>query len=80
MWPRGKTIDDATIIGEQEGGLYKFKGKLEQELVHESMEPCELWHKRLAHVHNRALPIARKVVSGLPEIYAKHEGICKGCV
>ena len=25
MWPKGKTIDDATIIGEQEGGLYKLK-------------------------------------------------------
>ena len=26
MWPRRKTIDDETIIGEQEGGLYKLKG------------------------------------------------------
>ena len=25
MWPRGKTIDDAIIIGEK-GGLYKLKG------------------------------------------------------
>ena len=26
MWPRGKTIEDATIIGEEDGGLYKLKG------------------------------------------------------
>ena len=26
MWPRGKTINDAVVIGEQEGGLYKLKG------------------------------------------------------
>ena len=26
MWSRGKTIDDAIVIGEQEGGLYKLKG------------------------------------------------------
>ena len=26
MWPRGKTIDDVVVIGEQEGGLYKLKG------------------------------------------------------
>ena len=26
MWPKGKTIDDAVVIGEQEGGLYKLKG------------------------------------------------------
>ena len=26
MWPRGKTIEDATVIGEEDGGLYKLKG------------------------------------------------------
>ena len=35
MWQRGKTIDDATIIGEQEGGLYKLKGQPAQALVHD---------------------------------------------
>ena len=48
MWPKGKTIDDATIIGEQEGGLYKLKRQHEQALVHDSIEPSELWHRRLA--------------------------------
>ena len=27
MWPKGKTIEDAIIIGEEEGGLYKVKGR-----------------------------------------------------
>ena len=26
MWPKGKTIDDATVIGVEEGGLYKLEG------------------------------------------------------
>ena len=26
MWPKGKNIEDAVIIGEEEGGLYKLKG------------------------------------------------------
>ena len=26
MWPRGKTIEDATVIGEEDRGLYKLKG------------------------------------------------------
>ena len=69
MWPKGKTIDDAIVIGEQEGGLYKLKGHPEQALVHDTVEPSELWHRRLA----------RKVVEGIPAIHAKHEGICKGC-
>ena len=80
MWPKGKTIDDAVVIREQEGGLYKLKGQPVQALVHDSVEPNELWHRRLAHVHYRALPLASKLVEGLPEIQAKHEGVCKGCV
>ena len=79
MWPKGKTIDDATLRGEEDRGLYKLMGQLEQALVHESIEPSELWHQGLSHVHYRALPMASKAVSGLPEIQAKHEGICKGC-
>ena len=42
MWLKGKTIHDAMIITEQEGGLYKLKGQSEQALVHDSIEPSEL--------------------------------------
>ena len=68
MWPKGKTVNDATIIGEKEGGLHKLKGQPEQALVHDSIEPSELWHRRLVHVHYRALLIESKAVLGLPEI------------
>ena len=37
MWPKGKYFDDAVVIGEQEGGLYKLKGQPEQALVHDSV-------------------------------------------
>ena len=70
MWPKAKTIDNAVVIGEQKGGLYKLKGYPEQALIHKIVEPNELWHRRLAHVHYRALPIASKVVEGLPEFQA----------
>src|SRR5713226_6493051 len=79
MWPKGKSFDDALVIGEQEGGLYKLKGQPEQALVHDSVEPNELWHRRLAHVHYRALLLASKAVEGLLEMQTKHEGVCKGC-
>ena len=75
--PKENTIDDATVIGEQEGGLYTLKGQPEKALVYNSVEPNELWHRRLAHVHYRALPLASKVVEGIPEIQAKHDGVCK---
>ena len=57
-------IDDFVVVGEQEGGLYKLKGHLEQALIHDTIEPNELWHRRLAHVHYRALPLATKSVEG----------------
>ena len=45
MWPKGKTIDDVVVIGVQ-GGLYKLKGKSDQALVHNNINPSELWHRR----------------------------------
>ena len=79
LWPRGKTIDDAIVIGVEEGGLYKLKGRSDQALVHSTINPCELWHRRFAHLHYRALPIVSKAVIGIPELQANHEGVCKGC-
>jgi hypothetical protein len=79
MWPRGKSIDDVVVIGVQEGGLYKLKGHFVSALVHSTITPSELWHRRFSHIHYKALPIVSKMVTGLPEIQVEHEGICKGC-
>ena len=49
-------------------------------MVHDSVEPNEIWYRRIAHVHYKAQPLASKVVEKLPEIQAKHEGVCKRCV
>ena len=38
MWPKGKTINDAVVIGEHEGGLYKLKGHPKQDLIHGTVE------------------------------------------
>ena len=62
MCPKRKTIDDAIVIGEQEGGLYKLKDHPEHALIHDLVEPNELWHRRLAHVHYKALPTASKAI------------------
>ena len=70
IWPKGNTIDDVVVIEEQEGGLYKLKGYLKKSLIHDTVEPNELWHRSLAHVHYRALPIASKAIEGLPEFQA----------
>jgi hypothetical protein len=79
MWPRGMTFDDAVVIGVQEGGLYNMKGRLDSTLIHDTVNPNELWHRRFAHLHYKALPSVRKMVMGLPEIQAKPDNMCKGC-
>jgi hypothetical protein len=42
MWPKGKTIEDAIVIGTEKGGLYKLKGHLDAALTHSTESPCEL--------------------------------------
>jgi transposase InsO family protein len=48
-------------------------------LIHSTKSPCELWHRRLAHINYKALPYVSKVVTGLPDFKVDHEGVCKGC-
>jgi hypothetical protein len=79
MWPRGKSIDDVIVIGVQEGGLYKLKGHSDSTLVHNTVNPSELWHRIFAHLHYKASLIVSKMVTGLPKIQVDHEDICKGC-
>ena len=68
MWSKGNTLDDAVEIRIEEGGLYKLKGHVDSTLATSTINPCELWHKRISHIHYKALPIIRKVVTSLPEI------------
>ena len=56
-----------------------MKGHPEQAMFHDTVEPSELWHRRLAHVHYTVLPIASKDIEGIPKIQAKDDGVCKGC-
>ena len=39
MWPKGKSIEDAVVIGEEEGVLYKLNGHLEKPMF---MRPLTL--------------------------------------
>jgi hypothetical protein len=79
MWPKGKTIEDAVVIGREEGGLFKLKGHLDASLTHSIESPCELWHRILAHINYKTLPYVSKVVTCLLEFKVGHEGVCKGC-
>jgi hypothetical protein len=66
MWPKGQTIEDAIVIGIEEGGLYKLKGHSDEALNHSTESPCELWHRIIAHISYKALLYVSKVVTSLP--------------
>ena len=59
--------------------MYIFFVRPVQALIHDSISLSELWHKRLSHLHYRALPTLGKMVTGLPKIHVEHDGICRGC-
>lgn len=48
-------------------------------LVHDSDNLSELWHKRLGHLHYRAMSILKDIVQGLLNFKVEKKGVCKGC-
>jgi hypothetical protein len=79
MWPKGKTMKEAIVIGKEEGGLYKLKGHSEAALTDSIENPCELWHTILDHINYKELPYVIKAVTGLPKFKVDHERVCNGC-
>lgn len=55
VWSKGSSIDVARVIGIHDGRLYKLVSQPTQALVHEEINPSELWHRRYGHLHYRAL-------------------------
>jgi hypothetical protein len=49
--PKGVIPNTTMIIGVREGNLYRSQGKPMQDLVHDSDNLCELWHRRIGHLH-----------------------------
>jgi hypothetical protein len=48
-------------------------------MTHAIENPCELWHRILAHINYKALPYICKAVTGIPKLKVDHEGVCNGC-
>jgi hypothetical protein len=76
--PERASPDTIVVIG-GEGKLYRLQGKPVQALVHGSDNLCEIWHRRLGHLHYRALSILREIVIGLPNYNVEQQGVCRGC-
>ena len=79
LWPKNSCLSSAAVIGVREGGLYKVPGKFIKAMIHDTISPRELWHKRLGHLHFKAIPGLHKMVKGMLEFQFEHYGICRGC-
>jgi hypothetical protein len=64
---KGSGLDTTKVIGLREGNLYRLHGEPVRALVHNNDNLCELWHKRMGHLHHMALPILREIVTSLLE-------------
>ena len=69
MYPIGSLIESGKVIGVQYGKLYRFCFQSVGALVcsvedttqttSDSRDLCDLWHRRMEHLHHRALSILR---------------------
>jgi hypothetical protein len=78
-WHKDSSIENARVIESREGNLYRLLEQNEEALVHDEVNPNELWHRRYAHINYQALHFLKRMVEGIPELQSTHEGICKGC-
>jgi hypothetical protein len=80
--PRGSSLDSGQVIGVRDGDLYRLLFQPLLALVASSDsggQLCELWHRRMAHLHNGALGGLREVVIRVPQINIEHQDVCRGC-
>ena len=80
VYPRATGMSSAMDIGVRCGKLYKLLYQPQCALAHNSSnELCELWHRRMAHLHHPALRLLRSMVTGLPEFSTEQSDVCRGC-
>lgn len=72
MWPKDADMSSTDVLGVREGGLYRLSSCPIQALVHDTISLCELWHWRFAHLHYRALPGVKKMVTSMPDLQFEH--------
>jgi hypothetical protein len=80
LWAKGSHLSIAEPIGICRGGLYIVTGQSIQALAHDATSSSELWHRRLGHLHYKALPDLQNMVCGMPSISLSKNEICKGCM
>jgi hypothetical protein len=65
-WSRDSSIENDRVIGTREGRLYRLLERNDEAIIHDEVNPSELWHRRYAHLNYQALPFLEKMVEGIP--------------
>jgi hypothetical protein len=80
--PQGSSLASGQVIGVRDGKLFRLLFQPLHALAasSDSRQICELWHRRMAHLHHRALGGLRDVVTRVPHISIEHRDVCRGCV
>jgi hypothetical protein len=72
-------VKDAFTLGFSVDSLYQVDGSLLGVMSCDTTLQSELWHRRFAHLHYKALPDVKQMVTGMPEFQVEKEGVCLGC-
>jgi hypothetical protein len=74
LFPKGSSITSNKVIGTQHENLYKLMFQPARALFHSTSNSdlCELWHRRMTHLHHGDLRVLREIVTGVPHFNTKH--------
>ena len=74
-----KKFKDAFTLGFRVDSLYQVGGSPLSVMSCDTSLQSELWHRRFAHLHYKALPDVKNMVTGMPEFRLEQEGVCPRC-
>eukprot|EP00253_Pinus_taeda_P036299 PITA_36299 len=74
-----KNFKNAFTLGFRVDSLYQVGGSPLGVMSCDTSLQSELWHRRFAHLHYKALPNVRKMVTRMPEFRLEQEGVCPRC-
>jgi hypothetical protein len=59
-WHKYSSIEDARVIGRCEGNLYRLLERNEEALVHDEVNPNEIWHRKVGSYQLSSITFPQK--------------------